>query len=605
MLGSMRRNVTVLVMALGVLAMQASIPSTAAAQDPAPAGEVALQGGIVPVQAGGDTSQDQVAAEADTPETPIVVPAERRGKWTSILPPVVAIIIALALRRVIPALFVGILLGAWLVRGMDLGGLWTGLLDTYHVWVLDAVIDPDHAAILLFTLMIGGMVGIVSKSGGMQGVVNKITKWATTARRGQVATSVLGLAVFFDDYANTLVVGNTMRPVTDRLRISREKLAYIVDSTAAPVACLAFITTWIGYEVGLIGAALDGLPGYEGSAYSMFLGSIGYSFYPILALVMVFAIAISGRDFGAMYAAEKRARTTGAVLGPDAKVDEAATQSDQTAPNPDKPQRAVNAVLPVLVLVFGVIFFLFQTGEGDSLREIIDTADSYASLVYASLLGMLTAAILAVGQRILSVEEMVEAWYTGLKSMLFAMIILILAWSLSEITKALGTADFLVSVLGGSLSPWMLPGIVFVLAAATAFATGSSWGTMGILMPLVLPLGWAMLQLTGNPADHMHLISSSIACVLAGAVWGDHCSPISDTTILSSMASGCDHIDHVRTQLPYAGSVGIMALFLGTIPVALGMPWWLGMILGSIGVLALVKFVGKPVEGPGSNPVST
>jgi len=526
----------------------------------------------------------------------LVLPEGRYGTWVSIIPPLIAIVIALALRRVIPALFVGIWLGAWLVRGDGAAGVWRSLLDTYQIWVLDAVVDADHGSIVLFTLMIGGMVGIVSRSGGMQGVVSKIAGWATSPRRGQIATSGLGLAVFFDDYANTLVVGNTMRPITDGLRISREKLAYLVDSTAAPVACIAFVTTWIGYEVGLIGEAMEMMSGFEGSAYGLFLSSIPYSFYPILALVMVFAISASGRDFGPMLAAEVRARTKGELLAPGAKVDEAAINSPETTPTPGKPQRAINAILPVAVLVFGVIFFLFQTGEGSTIRDIIGSADSYKALVYASLLGMLVAAALAISQRILTVNETVEAWYAGLKSMLFALIILVLAWSLAEITVKLGTADFLVLVLGDRLPVWILPGMVFVLAAATAFATGSSWGTMGILMPLVMPLAWAMIQLTDDPAAQMHIINSSISCVLAGAVWGDHCSPISDTTILSSMASGCDHIDHVRTQLPYAGTVGVIALVLGTLPVGLGMPWWIGIVLGVTAVLSLVRFGGKPVD---------
>ncbi len=558
--------------------------------------------GVTPTEATiqGSTLMAASLAAGATPTVQVAVPEERKGTWSSILPPVVAILMALLLRRVIPALFVGILLGAWLVRGLTLDGLWLGLLDTYQTWVLNAVIDADHAAILLFTLMIGGMVGIVSKSGGMQGVVARISKWATSARRGQLSTAFLGLAVFFDDYANTLVVGNTMRPVTDRLRISREKLAYLVDSTAAPVACLAFVTTWIGYEVGLIGEAVATIDGFDESAYGLFLSSIPYSFYPILALVFVFAISFSGRDFGAMYRAEIRARSTGAVLGPGAKVDEAAAKSEHTTPVPGKPQRSINAILPVAVLVFGVIYFLFETGEGSNLRDIIGSADSYKALVYASLLGMLTAAGLALGQRILTIDETVEAWYTGLKSMLFAMIILVLAWSLSAVTEALGTADFLVLVLGDTLSPWMLPAIVFVLSAATAFATGSSWGTMGILMPLVLPLAWALLEIGGNPTDDMHIISSSISCVLAGAVWGDHCSPISDTTILSSMASGCDHIEHVRTQLPYAGTVGIVALVLGTVPAGLGLPWWIGMLTGMAVLLAMIAFLGKPVDDAGA-----
>ncbi|HMB89338.1 MAG TPA: Na+/H+ antiporter NhaC family protein, partial [Rhodothermales bacterium] len=212
--------------------------------------------------------------------------------WLSILPPVLAILIALAFKRVIPALFLGIWIGAWIVVGGGMGWFY-GLFDAFQGFIRTAMTDPDRVSIILFTLMIGGMVGIISKSGGTQGVVNKIIGWASSPRRGQVATGTLGLAIFFDDYANTLVVGNTMRPVTDRLRISREKLAYIVDSTAAPVACLALVTTWIGYEVGIIGAAVGQIEGFDEAAYSIFLNSIPYSFYPLLAIFFVFAVALT------------------------------------------------------------------------------------------------------------------------------------------------------------------------------------------------------------------------------------------------------------------------------------------------------------------------
>lgn len=522
--------------------------------------------------------------------------------WISILPPLIAILLALVYHRVVPSLFFGVWIGAVLAIGLTPWGVFKGLLDTFEVYVLQAVTDGGHAAIILFSLMIGGMVGIISKNGGTLGIVDRLTGWANDSRRGQVATSLLGIAIFFDDYANTLIVGNTMRPVTDRLRISREKLAYLVDSTAAPVSCLAFVTTWIGYEVGLVGTAIAGIEGFSEGAYSVFLNSIPYSFYPILALFFVFVIANSGLDFGPMHKAETRARTTGEVLGPDAKVDEAASEGDELEPLPDTPHRAFNAIIPVVVLVGAVLVGLYATGveaagPEASLREIIGQADSYTALMWGSLLGVLTAAALSLGQGLLDLEQTVEAWYEGLKSMLFAMIILVLAWALSSITEVLHTADFLISVLGETLPPGVVPALVFVLSAATAFATGSSWGTMGILMPLVVPLSWAVLARNGmaDPA-HYHVLYSSVSCVLAGSVWGDHCSPISDTTILSSMASGCDHIEHVRTQLPYAMSVGIVGLFLGTLPAGFGMPWWIGLALGAGVLLVALWMLGSPVD---------
>ena len=528
--------------------------------------------------------------------------------WWSIVPPVLAIAMALAFKRVVPALFLGVWMGAWTVAGFSFGGLLQGLLDAFEVYVLSALANPDHAAIILFSLMIGGMVGIISRNGGTFGVVDQIIGWANTPKRGQVATGIMGLGIFFDDYANTLVVGNTMRPVTDRLRISREKLAYIVDSTAAPVACLAFVTTWIGYEVGLVGTAVANIEGLNQSAYSIFLQSIPYSFYPILALFFVFSIANSRRDFGPMYLAEKRARDTGEVLGPNAKVDEAAQEGKELTPDEGTPRRAFNAVIPVIALVATVLGGLYVTGADAvgydaRLQEIIGEANSYKALMWGSLIGVLVAAALSLAQRLLTLEETVEAWYGGLKSMLFAMIILVLAWSLSEITDVLHTASYLTSILGETLPAGTVPAIIFVLAAATAFATGSSWGTMGILMPLVVPLTWAVLVANnmGDP-EHYHILYSSVSCVLAGSVWGDHCSPISDTTILSSMASGCDHIEHVRTQLPYAMSVGLVALLIGTLPAGFGFPWWLSFLIGAALLSIAIRVFGTPIEGHDSPP---
>ncbi len=535
-----------------------------------------------------------------------VAEATHRGLpgWFSILPPLLAIAVALIFRRVIPALFLGIWVGAWMLHSFDAGGFFWGILETFQVYILTALANEDHAAILLFSLMIGGMVGIISKNGGTFGIVRHLVKYASTAQRGQAATAILGLVIFFDDYANTLVVGNTMRPVTDRLRISREKLAYLVDATSAPVACLALVTTWIGYEVGLVGTAVAQIPNLTEGAYSIFLHSIPYSFYPIFTLFFLFVIANSRRDFGPMHDAEMRARTTGKVLADDARVDpSAAGETGDLEPIAGKPQRAFNAIVPVAVLVLGVLAGLYYTGlnnparADDSLREIIGNANSYKSLMWSSLVAVLVAAALSVGQKILTLDEALDAWYNGMKSMLMAMIILVMAWALSAVTEGLHTAEFLTTALSGSLAPGVVPALVFVLAAATAFATGTSWGTMGILMPLVVPLAWGVLEADGlhTNAEYLHILYSTVSAVLAGAVWGDHCSPISDTTILSSMASGCDHIAHVRTQLPYALSVGGVALVVGTLPAGFGFPWWASMIIGFVVMSVGIRLVSKPL----------
>ena len=520
--------------------------------------------------------------------------------WFSILPAFAAIALALIFRQVVPSIFLGILVGGWLTYGGTLPGLWYGTLDTVQVYVVGAMTDGSHVAIILFSLMIGGMVGIISANGGTLGIVRHVVRWAKSPNRGQLAASFLGIAIFFDDYANTLIVGNTMRPVTDRLRISREKLAYIVDSTAAPVAAIALVTTWIGFEIGLIDSAVKDIDAYSESAYSIFLNSIGYSYYPLLAIFFVLLVSATGRDFGPMLRAETRARKYGLVSAPGAHTGESIEEAGPLKPRPDAPLRATNAVVPVVVLVLGTLIGIYVTGVQSAgadagLRDIIGAGDSYKALVWASLFGVLSAAFLSLVQRLLTLEQIVEAWYAGLKSMMLAIIILVLAWALSNVDTVLQTGPYLVSILGETLPAEWLPALVFVLSALTAFATGTSWGVMGIVMPLVVPVAWAIMEIQGmttsQPADY-HILYSSVSAVLAGAVWGDHCSPISDTTILSSMASGCDHIDHVRTQLPYAVVVGLVGLVFGTIPAAYGLPWWLCLLVG-IGVLTVgLRFLG-------------
>ena len=520
-----------------------------------------------------------------------VIPA-----WVSVLPAVLAITVALTLRNVIPALLLGLWVGATALKSFTFRGAGEGLLDSFQVFVTGAIADFDRASIILFTMMIGGMVGIITRNGGMASIVKSIVSRAKTAVGGQVAVWLMGLMIFFDDYSNTLVVGNTARSLTDHLNVSREKLAYIVDSTAAPVACIALITTWIGYQIGLIDQALSSIDGLSDvQAYSVFIHSIPYSFYPILAIIFVLMISASGLDFGPMYKAEKRARN--GRVKPETNEELPAIQGDELEPKDKIPLRAVNAFVPIITLVVALLVSLYALGEGDSLVSILETTSPYQAMMYSSFVGVLVAATMSIGQGILSVHETVDAWYGGLRATLFGMIILVLAWSLSDLTAALNTASYLVTLLADSLPVALIPAIVFILAAITAFTTGTSWGTMAILMPLIIPLSWAVMTVNGiaDPSG-MHILYSSVACCLAGAVWGDHCSPISDTTVLSSVASGCDHIEHVRTQLPYALLVGVVGLVIGTVPAGYGLSPWISIVVGIAVLAGILKTIGKKAE---------
>jgi len=516
--------------------------------------------------------------------------------WVSVLPAVMAIAIALTLRNVIPALVLGLWLGATALQSFTMKGAGLGLLDSFQVFVRGALADSDRASIVLFTMMIGGMVGIITRNGGMASIVLAIVSRAKTAIGGQVAVWLMGLMIFFDDYSNTLVVGNTARSLTDHLKISREKLAYIVDSTAAPVACIALITTWIGYQIGLIDQALGTIEALADlQAYSVFIHSIPFSFYPILAITFVLFVSATGLDFGPMYKAEVRARN--GKVKPEMSEALPALEGEELTPKDNIPLRAFNAFIPIIVLIVALGASLVMLGEGDTLQQILATTEPYKAMMYSSFVGVLVAALLTIGQGILSVHETIDAWYGGLRATLFGMIILVLAWSLSDVTAALNTASYLVTLLAGSLPVALIPAIAFILAAITAFTTGTSWGTMAILMPLIIPLSWAVMVVHGiaDPTG-MHIMYSSVACVLAGAVWGDHCSPISDTTVLSSIASGCNHIEHVRTQLPYALLVGGASLFIGTIPTGYGLPPWISLLVGAAALFVVLKTFGRRAE---------
>ncbi len=525
--------------------------------------------------------------------------AARATAW-SLVPPVLAITLALVFREVLVSLFLGIWLGTSMLAGADPVA---GLLRAVDTNVRGALTDADHVSIIVFSMLLGGMVGVMSRAGGMMGVVRLLEPLATTPRRAQLVTWAMGVAIFFDDYSNTLIVGNAMRPVTDRHRISREKLAFVVDSTAAPVACIALVSTWIGYQVSLLSDALAAA-GSPLNPFALFLESLPLAFYPLLALVTVVTVAVGGRDWGPMAAAERRA-LRGQLLAPTARP-LADYETSGLAPADDVAARWVNAALPVLAVVVVTVTGLVVTGRDalagsgatdPALRDVIGASDPFTTLLWGSLSGLVVAIGLAVGQRILDLRSALDATVAGFKSMLMAVVVLTLAWSLGRVCTDLATADFLKQAVGDFLPPGLLPTAVFLVAAAVSFATGTSWGTMAILTPLALPL---VLRLA--PGD-LAVVPATVSAILGGSVFGDHCSPISDTTIMSSMASSCDHVDHVRTQLPYALLAATTAIVLGYLPAnLLGLPSWPGLLAGTAVIVAVFRLAGRPLQDPGPGP---
>ncbi len=463
--------------------------------------------------------------------------------------------------------------------------------------MLNVLIDKDHMFIIVFTLLIGGVVGVISANGGTAGLALQITKFAKTAKSGKIASWFLGVIIFFDDYANSLIIGNMMRPITDKLKISREKLAYIVDSTAAPIASIVIISTWVGYEVGLISEGLNSI-GSTQNAYDVFISAIPYSFYPIAAIFFVFLTSVMERDFGQMLVFERKARNSKVIVDSD--------EIEISDMNNSINAKWYNGAIPILVIIFGTIIGLVATGisslnaEGItdySLQNIINHADSFASLLWASFIASIVAIVMTVLQRILTLDKAVGAWQKGIQSMLVAVLILVFAWGISSVTNNLKTADYIISLLSDSIDPRLLPAFVFIICAAIGFSTGTSWGTMAIVMPIVIPLTYTVGTSFGLESESLQIVMYGvISSVLAGSVFGDHCSPIADTTILSSLASKCNHIDHVKSQLPYAILVGLFTIVLGSIPSAYGVNPFISIALIFTGLFLFLKFFGKKIS---------
>ncbi|MEM7411685.1 MAG: Na+/H+ antiporter NhaC family protein [Myxococcota bacterium] len=628
---------------------------------PLPTGQDLPRFVVTVVPAGAELAVEAFLETPDARER--LGPSEVRrlpSRW-ALLPPLVAVALALWWRRTLPALLGGVWCGS-LVRaageGQGAWSLWSGTLDVVRRDLWRELTSSFRFEILAFVVVLLAMVGIMTRAGGVAGLVERALRFARDARSGQLTTFGSGLVLFFDDYANCMLVGNSLRPLTDRLRISREKLAYLVDSTAAPVAGVALLSTWIAFQVSVYAPQLPAV-GIDADGYAVFVASLPYRYYCWLTLAFVFLIAWSGRDFGPMRRAEVRARTTGALWAPGAQPGMVASLS-ALEPKPGLGPAAHRAVWPLLATLFATVAAIAIAGGAVALlgegawrdltrwRAVLFAGSGAAATFHGALVGLAVAMFLAGSRPLrwglvsgaglagvlyalfgiggwgavaggvlgsvavtarmtalgepdprphLTVPEMARAAAGAGPTVGFAVGLLFLAWMIGAVCGDLGTGPYLAALLSDALPAAWLPAMLFVASALVAFATGSSWSTMSILLPNAIPLAASLGAADGSG---LFLVVWAVAAVLDGAIFGDHCSPISDTTVLSALATGCDHLDHVRTQAPYALCVAGTVLALGYAPLWAGVslaPGWV-LVGGLVGLALLVRGFGRASPAP-------
>jgi len=531
------------------------------------------------------------------------------GHWTSLAPPLLAILVALFFRSMVFALTSAFVAGAFLSFGLN--PLIVATL-AFHDYVWMTLNSSFNLYVFLFLFTLVGLVHLLSRNGGLAGLVDGLGRFATSRRKALVSIGGAGVAMFFDDYSNTVVLGNTMRKLSDKWRISREKLAYLVDSTTSPVAGLAVLSTWIAFEAMLLGDEAKAL-GIALSGYEIFLEMLPMRFYCIGTLVFLFMSSAMGRDFGPMLKAERRAVEEGKLVG-DSSEPLGIQAAESAEPEGDTPKRWINAAAPILCVILGILcgilflgrYRILEQGGSFSFLNFEDWREAFGVTVsgsngagampilfLAAVFGALVAFALTMSQRLLSFRESSRAFVSGLPTMWMAIFILMMTWAMRAICEDLGTAQYLIALLGDDMPVWTLPLFTFAVAAAMSFATGTSWGAMGILVPIILPLAFS---LGAYEQGGGLLFFLTAAAILDGAIFGDHCSPISDTTALTSISTGCDHIAHVKTQLLYALTTMSLAGAIGYLAVGGSMPLWLFYILFPLAAFGVLMLFGRKVE---------
>ena len=484
----------------------------------------------------------------------------------SLLPPIIAIVLALLTKEVYSSLFVGILSGALIYSN---GNVWNMVLTTFDT-MISKICDSWNVGILIFLVMLGMMVSLVNKAGGSAAYGRWASKHIKTKAGALVSTSVLGMLIFIDDYFNCLTVGSVMRPVTDKFKISREKLAYIIDSTAAPVCIIAPISSWA--------AAVSSIAP-EGEGLNLFIRSIPYNLYALLTLLCVVVTSVMGLDFGKMRMVELAA---------------ASKESEENAASDEIKGTVLDLMLPIGVLIVSCVtamiytggFFDAESGCYHNFVEAFAGCDASQGLVLGAFVTIVMTMLLYLPRRVLTFTQFTDSFVDGFKAMVPAILILTFAWTLSGITNQLGAKIYVAELVRGTASGLanLLPAIIFLIGVGLAFSTGTSWGTFGVLLPIVCAV---------FPSGELMVISVS-AC-LAGAVCGDHCSPISDTTIMASAGADCNHIGHVSTQLPYALTVAGVS-FLGYLLAGFVQKVWIVLpvaVVMMLSTLLVIRIVQK------------
>ena len=490
----------------------------------------------------------------------------------SLLPPVIAIALALITKEVYTSLFVGIIAGALLYSNFSFEGT---LTHAFNNGIVASVADPYNVGIIVFLVILGIIVMLMNKAGGSAAFGRWASKHIKSRVGAQLATVALGVLIFIDDYFNCLTVGSVMRPVTDKSKISRAKLAYLIDATAAPVCIIAPVSSWAAAVSSYV---------EEGNGIELFIKAIPFNFYAILTIIMMLFLAIFKTDFGPMAKHERNAKEKGDIFSGMKKLAETAEE------NANPKGKVIDLILPIVVLIVCCVIGMIYSGgffEGAGFLQAFSDSDASVGLMLGSAVTLVITFIYYLFRRVLTFKEIAECIPEGFKSMVPAILILTFAWSLKAMTDSLGAKEFVESIVKGSATGFQsfLPFIIFLIACFLSFATGTSWGTFGILIPITL----SVFPLT-NPLG----IVCMSAC-MAGAVCGDHCSPISDTTIMASAGAQCDHVTHVSTQLPYALTVAAVSavtyIVAGFFPSAfIALPVGIALM---IGVMIIVKLTHR------------
>ena len=459
--------------------------------------------------------------------------------WWAILPPLIAIVLALITKEVYSSLFLGVVFGAVLYAGADFDGIVNHVLQD---GLMASLGDSWNVGILIFLVILGIIVALMNLSGGSKAFGGWALRHVKSRVAAQLATVILGIVIFVDDYFNCLTVGSVMKPVTDNFKVSRAKLAYIIDATAAPVCIIAPVSSWA--------AAVSSFAGEGQNGIALFIKCIPYNFYAIFTLVMMFSLILMKFDYAAMTTYEKNAVENGdlfTVNDPNAAIADAADAGSDKG-------IVLDLVFPVVVLVISCVLGMVYTGgffDGAGFVTAFSDSDASVGLSMGALVALVLIVAYYMVRRTISFTDAMSCIPEGMKAMVPPILVLTLAWSLKAMTDSLGLADFvsgLVEGMGGA-AVGIIPAALFLIACVLAFASGTSWGTFGILIPLGLAI----------TASHPELSTPIIAACMAGAVYGDHCSPISDTTIMASAGANCNHVSHVSTQLPYATTVAVVS----------------------------------------------